>query len=223
MLKIENLCKSFRTEDVETIALNNVSFTVEDGEFVAIMGPSGCGKSTLLNILGLLDNPTSGKYFLGNHEVANLKEKERTDVRKGEIGFVFQSFNLIDELNVEENIELPLTYLNIPKAERKGFKNIFVNAPCVVCIAYDTTYDMAQIDCGLLGENIILAAWAKGIGSCCLGSSARWILDLPSAKPYLDRMAFSKGYKLLYCIALGYPDESPEAKPRRQDMIKFMD
>ena len=89
--------------------------------------------------------------------------------------------------------------------------------------AYDTTYDMAQIDCGLLGENIILAAWAKGIGSCCLGSSARWILDSPSAKPYLDRMAFSKGYKLLYCIALGYPDESPEAKPRRQDMIKFMD
>ena len=119
MIKVENLCKSFRTEDVETIALNNVSFTVEDGEFVAIMGPSGCGKSTLLNILGLLDNPTSGRYFLGNHEVANLKEKERTDVRKGEIGFVFQSFNLIDELNVEENIELPLTYLNIPKAERK--------------------------------------------------------------------------------------------------------
>ena len=96
MIKVENLCKSFRTEDVETIALNNVSFTVEDGEFVAIMGPSGCGKSTLLNILGLLDNPTSGKYFLGNHEVANLKEKERTDVRKGEIGFVFQSFNLIE-------------------------------------------------------------------------------------------------------------------------------
>ena len=119
MLKIENLCKSFRTEDVETIALNNVSFTVEDGEFVAIMGPSGCGKSTLLNILGLLDNPTSGKYFLGNHEVANLKEKERTDVRKGEIGFVFQSFNLIDELNVYENIELPLLYMGISASERK--------------------------------------------------------------------------------------------------------
>ena len=119
MIKVENLCKSFRTEDVETIALNNVSFTVEDGEFVAIMGPSGCGKSTLLNILGLLDNPTSGKYFLGNHEVANLKEKERTDVRKGEIGFVFQSFNLIDELNVYENIELPLLYMGISASERK--------------------------------------------------------------------------------------------------------
>lgn len=108
-------------------------------------------------------------------------------------------------------------------AERDGLKNIFVNAPCVVCIACDTQYDMAQIDCGLLGENIILAAWAKGIGSCCLGSSARWILDSPSAKPYLDRMAFSKGYKLLYCIALGYPAETPKAKPRRDDMIKFMD
>lgn len=119
MIKVENLSKSFRTEEVETIALNNVSFTVEDGEFVAIMGPSGCGKSTLLNILGLLDNPTSGKYFLGNHEVENLKEKERTDVRKGEIGFVFQSFNLIDELSVEENIELPLTYLGVSRTERK--------------------------------------------------------------------------------------------------------
>lgn len=108
-------------------------------------------------------------------------------------------------------------------AERAGFKNIFVNAPCVVCIAYDTQYDMAQIDCGLLGENILLAAWAKGIGSCCLGSSARWILDSPSAKPYLDRMAFSKGYELLYCIALGYPDETPDARPRRDDMIKFVD
>ena len=105
--------------------------------------------------------------------------------------------------------------------ERKGFKNILVNDTCVVCIAYDTTYDMAQIDCGLLGENIILAARSQRLGSCCLGSSARWIQDSPSAKPYLDRMAFSKNYKLLYCIALGYPDESPEAKPSRQDMIKF--
>ena len=119
MIKVENLSKSFRTEEVETIALNNVSFKVEDKEFVAIMGPSGCGKSTLLNILGLLDNPAGGKYWLGDKEVSALKEKDRTDVRKGEIGFVFQSFNLIDELNVEENIELPLTYLGMSKAERK--------------------------------------------------------------------------------------------------------
>lgn len=119
MIKVENLSKSFRTEEVETIALNNVSFQVEDKEFVAIMGPSGCGKSTLLNILGLLDNPTGGKYWLGDKEVSALKEKDRTDVRKGEIGFVFQSFNLIDELNVEENIELPLTYLGMSKANRK--------------------------------------------------------------------------------------------------------
>ena len=119
MIKVENLSKSFRTEEVETIALNGVSFEVKDGEFVAIMGPSGCGKSTLLNILGLLDNPTGGKYWLDGNEVSALKEKDRTDVRKGQIGFVFQSFNLIDELTVEENIELPLTYLNIPAKERK--------------------------------------------------------------------------------------------------------
>lgn len=119
MIRVEKLSKSFRTEEVETVALDKVSFEVKDGEFVAIMGPSGCGKSTLLNILGLLDNPTGGKYWLGDREVENLKEKERTDVRKGEIGFVFQSFNLIDELSVEENIELPLTYLGVSRAERK--------------------------------------------------------------------------------------------------------
>lgn len=119
MIKVENLTKVFRTEDVETIALDKVSFEVKNGEFVAIMGPSGCGKSTLLNILGLLDNPTSGDYWLGDKNVAGLKENERTAIRKGQIGFVFQSFNLIDELNVEENIALPLTYLGIPKAERK--------------------------------------------------------------------------------------------------------
>ena len=111
MIKIENLCKTFRTTEVETIALNNVSFEIADKEFVAIMGPSGCGKSTLLNIMGLLDNPTSGDYYLDEKEVGHLKEKDRTNVRKGNIGFVFQSFNLIDELNVAENVELPLTYL----------------------------------------------------------------------------------------------------------------
>ena len=119
MIKIEGLSKFFRTEEVETIALNKVSLEVKDGEFVAVMGPSGCGKPTLLNILGLLDNPSEGNYYLGDQEVGHLKEKERTQVRKGNIGFVFQSFNLIDELNVFENVELPLTYLKIKASERK--------------------------------------------------------------------------------------------------------
>src|SRR5574344_3126249 len=119
MIKVSNLCKVFRTEEIETTALNGVSFEIKDGEFVAIMGPSGCGKSTLLNILGLLDNPTSGSYELLGTEVSGLKEKERTKFRKGNIGFVFQSFNLIDELNVYENIELPLRYMNISASERK--------------------------------------------------------------------------------------------------------
>ena len=119
MIKIENLSKVFRTTEVETIALNKVNLEVREKEFVAIMGPSGCGKSTLLNILGLLDNPTEGNYYLSGQEVGHLKEKDRTNVRKGNIGFVFQSFNLIDELNVAENIELPLTYLKMPSDVRK--------------------------------------------------------------------------------------------------------
>lgn len=119
MIKVTDLSKVFRTEEIETTALNGVSFEINDGEFVAIMGPSGCGKSTLLNILGLLDNPSGGNYQLLGNEVGQLKEKERTKFRKGNIGFVFQSFNLIDELNVFENVELPLRYLNISAGERK--------------------------------------------------------------------------------------------------------
>ncbi len=119
MIKIEELTKIFRTEAVETTALNGVSLEVKDGEFVAIMGPSGCGKSTLLSILGLLDNPTSGNYYLDGEAVGHLKERARTNYRKGRIGFVFQSFNLIDELTVEENVDLQLKYLDVPKAERK--------------------------------------------------------------------------------------------------------
>ncbi len=119
MIKTVALEKIFRTEEVETLALNKVSIEVKEGEFVAIMGPSGCGKSTLLNILGLLDNPTSGEYYLNGIEVSRYTEAQRTKLRKGIIGFVFQSFNLIDELNVYENIELPLLYMGVSAAERK--------------------------------------------------------------------------------------------------------
>ena len=119
MIKTENLQKIFKTEEVETWALNNVTLEIKEGEFVAIMGPSGYGKSTLLNILGLLDNPTNGTYELNGVEVSKYTEAQRTNLRKGVIGFVFQSFNLIDELNVYENIELPLLYMGVPKEERK--------------------------------------------------------------------------------------------------------
>lgn len=120
MIKLEGITKVFRTDEVETKALNSVSLEIKTGEFIAIMGPSGCGKSTLLNILGLLDNPTSGSYQIEGAEVGNLKERERTSIRKGKIGFVFQSFNLIDEMTVRENVELPLVYLRIPAATRKA-------------------------------------------------------------------------------------------------------
>ena len=119
MIHIENLTKTFRTDEVETLALRGITLDVAKGEFVGIMGPSGCGKSTLLNILGLLDNPTEGKYILNGQDVTSLKEKNRTAFRKGKIGFVFQNFNLIDELSIEENVELPLRYLNIKASERK--------------------------------------------------------------------------------------------------------
>jgi putative ABC transport system ATP-binding protein len=119
MIKTNELTKIFRTEEVETTALNKINLDVKEGEYVAVMGPSGCGKSTLLNILGLLDNPTSGSYLFNGTEVANLRERDRTVFRKGNIGFVFQSFNLIDELNVFENVELPLIYLKMKTGERK--------------------------------------------------------------------------------------------------------
>lgn len=119
MIKTVNLNKVFRTEEIETSALNNVNLHIQKGEFVAIMGPSGCGKSTLLNIIGLLDNPSSGEYFFDSQEVGSFKERDRTLLRKGNIGFVFQSFNLIDELNVYENVELPLIYLKLKASERK--------------------------------------------------------------------------------------------------------
>lgn len=120
MIKTKELTKVFRTDEVETTALNKVSFEVSKGEFVAIMGPSGCGKSTLLNIIGLLDNPSGGEFYFDGLEVSKYKEKQRTNLRKANIGFVFQSFNLIDELTVFENVELPLLYLNINSTERRN-------------------------------------------------------------------------------------------------------
>jgi len=119
MIQTENLVKVFRTEEVETSALNNVNVKIEKGEFVAIMGPSGCGKSTLLNIIGLLDNPSGGHFRFIDQEVGHFTEKQRTQLRKSNIGFVFQSFNLIDELSVYENVELPLIYQKVPAKERK--------------------------------------------------------------------------------------------------------
>ena len=119
MIRTVNLSKVFRTEEVETQALLEVNLEVAEKEFVAVMGPSGCGKSTLLNILGLLDNPTGGEYYFDGINVAEFKENKRTDLRKGKIGFVFQSFNLIEELNVFENVELPLHYLKVPSRKRK--------------------------------------------------------------------------------------------------------
>jgi len=119
MIKTEELTKVFRTDEVETTALNKVSLEVQNGDFVAVMGPSGCGKSTLLNIIGLLDNPTSGLLYFDGVEVSKFRERQRTNIRKGNIGFVFQSFNLIDELTVYENVELPLLYMKISASERK--------------------------------------------------------------------------------------------------------
>jgi putative ABC transport system ATP-binding protein len=119
MIKTENLKKIYMTEEVETTALNNVNFQVKEGEFVSIMGPSGCGKSTLLNLIGLLDNPSDGKYFFLEHEVSRYSERQRANLRKHNIGFVFQSFNLIDELTVSENIELPLLYQKVSARDRK--------------------------------------------------------------------------------------------------------
>lgn len=119
MIQLSNISKIFGTDEVQTTALNGVSLEIKQGEFIAIMGPSGCGKSTLLNILGLIDTPSEGSYLLNGKDVSKMGESERTDLRKGFMGFIFQSFNLIDDLNVNENVELPLIYMGIPKKKRQ--------------------------------------------------------------------------------------------------------
>jgi putative ABC transport system ATP-binding protein len=119
MLKLQNLARTYQTDEIETAALNGVNIDIDQGEFVAIMGPSGCGKSTLLNIIGMLDNPSTGQYLFNDEDISDYSEAQLANIRKKNIGFIFQSFNLIDELSVEENIELALLYHNIPSAERK--------------------------------------------------------------------------------------------------------
>src|SRR5210317_154817 len=119
MIQTKNLVKVYRSDEIETVALNDVNLEIKQGEFVSIMGPSGCGKSTLLNVLGMIDSPTSGEYFFLGDEVGHLPERKRSEIRKHHLGFVFQSFNLIDELTVFENIELPLLYTRVPSSERK--------------------------------------------------------------------------------------------------------
>ena len=119
MIKTKNLTKIYQTDEVETTALNEINIEIKEGEFVSVMGPSGCGKSTLLNVLGMIDNPTSGEYYFNGEEVGHLPERKRSNVRKHNLGFVFQSFNLIDELTVFENVELPMLYTKVPSSERK--------------------------------------------------------------------------------------------------------
>ena len=145
MITLKNIKKVFKTDEVETWALQNVDLEVKKGEFVAVMGPSGCGKSTLLNILGLLDTPTQGTYLLNGKDVSQMNEDERTDLRKGQLGFVFQSFNLIDELNVTENVELPLLYMGTSKKERRRQVTEVIER---VAMAHRTQHFPAQLSGG---------------------------------------------------------------------------
>ena len=145
MITLKNIKKVFKTEEIETWALQNVNLEVKKGEFVAIMGPSGCGKSTLLNILGLLDSPSEGTYMLDGKDVSHMSEDDRTDLRKGRLGFVFQSFNLIDELSVVENVELPLLYMGTPKKERRRLVNEVVER---VAMSHRAQHFPAQLSGG---------------------------------------------------------------------------
>ncbi len=130
---------------------------------------------------------------------------------------------IVDDADFIDGLTKVYVESNPKAAAEPGFKNMFRNAPTVAFIAADTSYDMSVIDCGLLGGNMVLSAWSMGVGSCCLGSPTRFMLETPAAKPYLDKLGFSDGYKLLYVIGFGYPDETPAAKPRRTDMVRYVD
>lgn len=140
-------------------------------------------------------------------------------------GMNLQSYEIrvINSPALLDSITAAVVHDNPKVGERPGFKNIFVNAPCVVFVANDTNYDLAKVDCGLLGQNIMLSAWSKGIGSCCLGMPVRMMKDSPSAQKYMDMLGFSAGFEFLYCIGLGYPDETPDAKPRSKEMIRYVE
>ena len=194
---------------------------------------ASCNKPKELNITTVSSSDAVTEVMMSRHSIRSYKDSLISRETLDEI--LKCGVNAPNGRNIqayEIRVLSPAMIDSITKAvvkdnpqigQRKGFRNIFVDAPCVLCIAYDTTYDMSQVDCGLLGENIILSAWSKGIGSCCLGSSARWIKDSPSARPYLQKMDFTEGYELLYCIGLGYPNETPEAKPRTMDKIRYME
>ena len=185
MIKVENLTKLFRTEEVETLALDGVSFQISRGDFVAIMGPSGCGKSTLLNILGLLDSPSSGSYKFMGTEVAGLRESQRTQLRKGNVGFVFQSFNLIDDLDVFHNVELPLRYLDIPAAERR---NRVDEVLARMNVSHRATHMPAQLSGGQQ-QRVAIARAVVSRPKLILADEPTGNLDSRNGKEVMDMLA----------------------------------
>ena len=184
MITLKNIKKVFETEDIQTWALQNVDLEVKEGECVAIMGPSGCGKSTLLNILGLLDTPTQGTYLLNGIDVSTMDEDQRTDIRKGKLGFVFQSFNLIDELNVSENVELPLIYMGAGKKERRQKVKEVIER---VAMSHRAQHFPSQLSGGQQQRVLLARAF------CATGKLI--VLDEPIAG--LDPMAMTEMYRMI--------------------------
>lgn len=184
MLKLQDLTKAYRTDEVETVALNNVNIEIETGEFVAIMGPSGCGKSTLLNIVGMLDTPSSGHYFFNGEDVAGYSEAQLGVIRKQHIGFIFQSFNLIDELSVFENIELALLYHDIPAAERKDRVNAVMDK---VGIAHRAKHMPSQLSGGQQ-QRVAVARAVVGNQSMILADEPTGNLDTAHGQEVMEML-----------------------------------